>query len=113
MSVREKLSLFENCSSIQEIDLLDQSIKKIKESETNASTESSRRGDTLLNGEPSNSSIKDVVMTIRSADEKHQDTPMSESQNPATSSVNQTQNSLSYRDKLMGEENPIILSFNT
>ncbi|GKV21487.1 hypothetical protein SLEP1_g31464 [Rubroshorea leprosula] len=52
-------------------------------------------------------------MTIQSVDEEHQDTPMSESQIPATSPVHQSQNPLSYKDKLMGEENPAILSFNT
>ncbi|GLT28324.1 hypothetical protein SLA2020_032660 [Shorea laevis] len=113
MSVREKLSLFENSPSVQEIDLLDRSTKKIKDSETKATAEHSRRGDKPLSGGPLRSDIKDVAMNGQSTDEDPQDTLMVESQNPITTSVNQTQNSLSYRDKLMGEENPVILSFNT
>ncbi|GKU97282.1 hypothetical protein SLEP1_g10449 [Rubroshorea leprosula] len=106
MSVCEKLSLFETSPSTQEIDLLDRSTKKIKDPETKAIAEHSRRG-------PLSSGIKDVAMTAQSTDEAPQDTLMVESQNPTTTLVNQTQNSLSYKDKLMGEENPVILSFNT
>ncbi|GKV28433.1 hypothetical protein SLEP1_g37492 [Rubroshorea leprosula] len=113
MSVRAKLSLFENFPSVQETDLLDRSIEKIKDPETDVSTESPRRGDNPFNGEPSNLSTKDMLMTNQIVDEELLDTPMSESQNTATALANQSQNSLSYRDKLMGKENPVTLSFNT
>ncbi|GLT40485.1 hypothetical protein SLA2020_146200 [Shorea laevis] len=92
MSVREKLSIFENLqspslpSSSQESDLCDRSSMKIPNSDPIT--------DTSMVDSPSPPAMQGVI-------------PMSEDTQPSNLA------SLSYRDKLLFDENPVVVSFAT